>query len=90
MRSRSLPRITKIFASNENRDLQNVLEKISREYMWGDVSHVLATTTGCWDMASPLPPLEKLERFLEIIEQQRALHIERNPQIPPRRYLQRV
>ncbi len=33
-------------------------------------------------MASPLPPLEKLESFLEIIEDQRARHLERNPRIP--------
>ena len=32
-------------------------------------------------MAKPLPPLEKLEAFLEIIETQRARHLERNPEI---------
>ena len=81
LKARPLPRIIKIFASNENRDLQNVLENISRQYMWGEVSRVLATTTGCWDMAVPLPAVEKLEAFLEIIETQRAAHLRRNPGI---------
>ena len=58
--ARPLPRIIKLFASDENRDLQNVLENISQQYMWGKLSRVLATTTGCWDMAVPLPAVEKL------------------------------
>ena len=81
LKARPLPRIIKIFASNENRDLQNVLENISRQYMWDKLSRVLATTTGCWDMAVPLPAVEKLEAFLEIIETQRAAHLRRNPGI---------
>ena len=81
MKLQPFPRITKIFASDENQHLQNVLENISRQYMWGDVSRVLATTTGCWDMAARLPPLEKLEAFLGIIEDQRARHCKRNPTI---------
>ena len=79
LKARPLPRIIKIFASNENRDLQNVLEDIPQQYMWGKLSRVLATTTGCWDMAVPLPAVEKLEAFLEIIEAQRARHLRRNP-----------
>ena len=79
LKARPLPRIMEIFGSDENRDLQNVLENISQQYMWGKLARILATTTGCWDMAMPLPAVEKLEAFLEIIEEQRARHLSRNP-----------
>ena len=72
------PRINKIFGSDENGDLQNVLEKISQQYLWGKLSRVLATATGCYDVAASLPAVEKLEAFLDIIEDQRARHLQRH------------
>ena len=45
------------------------------------LSRVLATPTGCYHAGASLAPLEKLEAFLTIVEEQRAQHLERHRQI---------
>jgi len=75
-------RIDNILGSDENRDLQNVLEQIWQQYLWDKPSRVLATATSCYDAAASLPDMEKLEAFLEIIEEQRAQHLSRHPEMP--------
>ena len=42
---------------------------------------IVATSTGCYEAATAMPRLEKMEAFLEIIQEQRALHLRRHPEM---------
>ena len=80
-RKHPLPRVYAIFGSDDTADLQDVLEKLSKEYLFGKVGHIVSTSTGCYEAASALPVIEKLETFLEIIQEQRAHHLQRHPEV---------
>ena len=50
------------------------------QMFWFDkVARIVATTTGCYQAATALPSLEKMDAFLEVIQTQRALHLQRHP-----------
>jgi len=49
-----------------------------QEFWFGKLARIVATTTGCYEAATALPLLEKLEAFLEIIQEQRARHLQRH------------
>ena len=75
------PRVDEIFGSDHLTELHNLLEKIGREFLFGRVPLIVATTTGCYERAAPLLPLEKLEHFLEVIQEQRKCHLFRHPEL---------
>ena len=58
--------------------LKDLLEKIAKEYLWGKVAHIIATPTGCYEVATAPDVIEKLEAFLEIIQEHRTRHLRRN------------
>ena len=69
--------------SDANLDIQNVLEEITQRYLYGDLSAVLATATGCCDMAAELSAMDKLEAFLQTAKTQRTKHVRRHPSLGP-------
>ena len=76
-------RVIEIFGTDDdtNAPLQELLEKIAKEYIWGHVANIVATATECYDEAAAPPVLAKLEAFLEIIQEQRARHLGLNPHL---------
>jgi len=75
------PRVNAIFGSDTAEELQELLEKIAREFWFDKLARIVATTTGCYEAATALPLLEKMEAFLEVIQEQRARHLQRHPQM---------
>ena len=69
-----------IFGSDEESTapLQALLDKITREYLFGKVMHIVATPSGCFDVSAPATAILKLEAFLRVIEEQRDKHLQRN------------
>ena len=61
------PRVNAIFGSDTAVELQDLLEKLVREFWYNKLANIVATTTGCYETASALPSLEKMEAFLQII-----------------------
>ena len=75
------PQIDAIFGSDTAVELQDLLEKIAHEFWFDRLAHIVATSTGCYEAATPLPRLEKMEAFLEIIQEQRTSHLRRHPEM---------
>ena len=46
------PRINNIFGSDDDWELQNVLEKISQQYVFDKLSRILAAAKGCYNMTA--------------------------------------
>ena len=61
--------------------LQKVLEQIGTEFLFGKVANIVASSTGCYEVASVPCIVQKLESFLEIIEEQRSRHLGRHPSL---------
>ena len=59
--------------------LQKVLEQIGTEFLFDKVANIVASSTGCYEVASVPCIVQKLESFLEIIEEQRSRHLSRHP-----------
>ena len=55
--------------------------KFAHEFWFNKLARIVATSTGCYEAATALPRLEKMEAFLEIIQEQRALHLRRHPEM---------
>ena len=51
------------------------------EFWFNKLKPIVATTTGYYDAAGTLPQLHKMETFLEVIENQRARHLLRHPEL---------
>ena len=58
--------------------LQEVLEQIGTQFLFGKVAKIVASSTGCYDLASAPCIVEKLEAFLEIVAEQRSRHLRRH------------
>ena len=75
------PRVDAIFGCDTAVELQDLLEKIAHEFWFNKLARIVATSTGCYEAATAMPRLEKMEAFLEIIQEQRALHLRRHPEM---------
>ena len=75
------PRVDAIFGCDTAVELQDLLEKIAHEFWFDKLARIVATSTGCYEAATALPRLEKMEAFLEIIQDQRARHLQRHPEM---------
>ena len=73
------PRLNALLKSDKNVALQHVLEKISQQHMWNQLSKNMATASYTYEEAASLPPMEELGACLEVVETQRALHLQRHP-----------
>ena len=58
-----------------------LVKRISQEFLPNELSTVLSNSTGTYQAGASLAPVEKLEAFLTIVEEQRAQHLERHPDI---------
>ena len=58
-----------------------LLKRITNDFWYNDLVGVVSTATGDYDAASTLPQLHTLEPFLDIIEDQRAPHLSRHPNL---------
>ena len=79
------PRVNAIFGSDASAAaaLQEVLEKIGRDFLFGKVANIVASSDGCYEAATAPHITEKLEEFLQIVEEQRANHLRRSPGLDP-------
>ena len=75
------PRVNAIFGSDASAEtvLQEVLEKIGRDFLFGKVANIVASSDGCYEAAVAPHITEKLEEFLRVVEEQRANHLRRTP-----------
>ena len=75
------PRVNAIFGSDAsaNTALQDVLEKIGRNFLFDKVANIVASSDGCYEAAVAPHITEKLEEFLRVVEEQRANHLRRTP-----------
>ena len=70
-----------IFSSEGSEKLQDLLDKIQREFWYGKLAGIVATANGCYQTAEPLPALQKLETFLQVTQQQRDRHLQRHQEL---------
>ncbi len=77
------PRVNGIFLTDDDSaaPLQDLLENIAKEYLFGKVANIVATARGCYEAATAPDVIEKLEALLEIIQEQRARHLRRHPHL---------
>jgi hypothetical protein len=77
------PRVNEIFGTDDAAagPLQELLEKISKDFLFGKVANIVATATGCYEVATSPHAVAKLEAFLQIVQEQRALHLRRHPDL---------
>ena len=63
--------------------LQDLLEKIGEEFLFGKLGNIVATETECYETAARTSNvLKKLEGFLQTIKDQRTAYLRRNPHLP--------
>ena len=81
VRRPATPRVNAIFGSDASAEaaLQEVLEKIGRDFLFGKVANIGASSDGCFEAAAAPHITEKLEEFLRVVEEQRANHLRRTP-----------
>ena len=77
------PRVDAIFSSDASAEqaLQQLLESISKDFLWGRVAKIVQTPNGCYEAAVAPDITEKLEEFLRVVEDQRAKHVRRHPHL---------
>ena len=80
-----IPRVLEIFGSDaENTaSLRDLLEKIAKEFLYDKVSRVIVTPDGCYEAAASVNNLDKLEMYLQVIQDQREKHLRRCPDLAP-------
>ena len=66
---------------HEHHQRWHLLNRLVNVFWFGKLMAMVATTTDCYDEASALPQLHKMETFLEVIENQRARHLLRHPEL---------
>ena len=74
-------RVNAIFGSDASAEaeLQEVLEKIGRNFLFGKVANIAPSSDECFEAAAVPHITEKLEEFLRVVQEQRANHQRRNP-----------
>jgi hypothetical protein len=82
-RNLATPLVTKIFGTDDvtMAPLQDVLENIAKEFLFGKLGNIVVTATGYYDAAAPLNVLKKLEAFLQILSKQRTLFCSLHPDV---------
>ena len=80
-----IPRVLEIFGDDaeDSAPLQDLLEKIAKEFLYDKVSRMIVTPDGCDEAAASVNNLDKLEVYLQVIQDQRAKHLVRRPDLPP-------
>jgi hypothetical protein len=80
-----IPRVLEIFGDDaeDSAPLQDLLEKIAKEFLYDKVSRMIVTPDGCYEAAASVNNLDKLEVYLQVIQDQRAKHLVRRPDLPP-------
>ena len=80
-----IPRVLAIFGSDAERTvaLQDLLEKIAKEFLYDKVGRMIVTTDGCYEAAASVNNLDKLEVYLQVIQDQRVKHLQRHPDLAP-------
>ena len=86
---RALPprhdRVNAIFGTDDPSmaPLQEVLEQIGRQFLFDKVANIVASSTGCYELATGWLPciVDKMEAFLEIVDNQRSKHLQRHPNL---------
>jgi hypothetical protein len=83
-RNLATPLVSEIFGTDDvtMAPLQELLEKIANEFLFGKLANIVATATGCYDAAAASNVLKKLEAFLQIMSEQRARYLSRHPDVP--------
>ena len=81
VRRPATPRVNAIFGSDASAEaaLQELLEKIGRDFLFGKVANIAASSDGRFDAAAAPHIPEKLEEFLRVVEEQRANQLRRTP-----------
>ena len=76
-------RVNAIFGTDDTSmvPLQELLEEIGKQFLFGKVANIVASKTGCNDMAISPCIVDKLEVFLEIVEEMRSRHLRRHPSL---------
>ena len=77
-------RVNAVFGTdNPNMEpLQDMLEQIGCQFLFGRVANIVASSTGCYELATvPCTFLDKLEAFLAIVDQKRSSHLRRHPSL---------
>ena len=74
-------RVNAIFGSDASAEaaLQEVLEKIGRNFLFGKVANIAPSSDERFEAAAVPHITEKLEEFLRVVEEQRANHQRRTP-----------
>jgi hypothetical protein len=77
------PLVNQIFGTDDvtMAPLQELLEKIAKDFLFGKLANIVATETGCYTSATALNVLTKLEAFLRIMSEQRARYLSRHPDV---------
>jgi hypothetical protein len=84
-RNLATPLVKEIFGTDDDTlgPLQDLLEKIAEEFLFGKLGNIVATATGCYETAAGSSNvLNKLEEFLQTIKEQRAGYLRRHPDVP--------
>jgi hypothetical protein len=82
-RNLATPLVSAIFGTDDvtMAPLQELLENIAKEFLFGKLANIVVTATGYYDAAAPLNVLKKLEAFLQILSKQRAHFLSRHPDV---------
>ena len=74
-----------IFGSDaeNSASLRDLLEQIAKEFLYNKVGRMIVTNDGCYEAAASVNNLDKLEVYLQVIQDQRAKHLVRRPDLPP-------
>jgi hypothetical protein len=84
-RNIATPLVNAIFGTDDDTmaPLQDLLEKIGEEFLFGKLGNIVATETECYETAARTSNvLKKLEGFLQTIKDQRTAYLRRNPHLP--------
>ena len=74
-----------IFGSDaeNSASLRDLLEQIAKEFLYNKVGRMIVTNDGCYEAAASVNNLDKLEVYLQVIQDQRAKHLQRRPDLAP-------
>ena len=84
-RNLATPLVSEIFGTDDvtMAPLQELLEKIANEFLFGRLANIVATATGCYETAAGSSNvLNKLEEFLQTVKEQRAGYLRCHPHVP--------
>ena len=84
-RNLARPLVSEVFGTDDDTmvPLQDLLEKIAKEFLFGKLGTIVATATGCYETAAGSSNvLNKLEEFLQTVKEQRAGYLRCHPHVP--------